>query len=43
MTHIIGLYMSPPENAILMCVDEKTQTKALYRTQPELPLTSGKP
>ena len=43
MTHIVGLYMSPPENALVICVDEKTQIQALDRTQPELPLKSGKP
>ena len=35
--------MSPPENAIVICVDEKTQIQALDRTQPELPLRSGNP
>jgi transposase len=43
MVNIIGLYMSPPENAIVICVDEKTQIQALDRTQPELPLRSGNP
>ena len=43
MTHIVGLYLSPPENALVICVDEKTQIQALDRTQPELPLKSGKP
>jgi len=43
MTNIVGLYMSPPENAIIICVDEKTQIQALDRTQPELPLRSGNP
>ena len=43
MMNIIGLYMSPPENAIVICVDEKTQIQALDRTQPELPLRSGNP
>lgn len=38
MTTIVGLYMSPPENALVICVDEKTQIQALDRTQPELPL-----
>jgi transposase len=40
---IIGLYLNPPENAIVLCVDEKTQIQALDRTQPELPLRSGNP
>lgn len=43
MVNIIGLYMSPPENAIVICVDEKTQVQALDRTQPELPLRAGNP
>jgi len=43
MTNIVGLYMNPPENAIIICVDEKTQIQALDRTQPELPLRSGNP
>lgn len=41
MTNIVGLYLSPPENAIVICVDEKTQIQALDRTQPELPLRPG--
>jgi putative transposase len=41
MTEIIGLYMNPPENAFVLCVDEKTQIQALDRSQPELPLRSG--
>lgn len=43
MVNIVGLYMNPPENAIVLCVDEKTQIQALDRTQPELPLRSGNP
>lgn len=43
MANIIGLYMSPPQNALVICVDEKTQIQALDRTQPELPLRSGNP
>jgi transposase len=43
MINIIGLYMNPPENAIVICVDEKTQIQALDRTQPELPHRSGNP
>ena len=35
--------MHPPDNAIVPCVDEKTQIQALDRTQPELPLRSGNP
>lgn len=43
MINIIGLYMNPPENALVLCVDEKTQIQALDRTQPELPMRSGQP
>ena len=40
---VVGLYMSPPENALVLCVDEKSQIQALERSQPILPLRSGKP
>ena len=40
---IAGLYMSPPENAVVLCVDEKSQMQALDRTQPLLPLRPGTP
>jgi len=43
MIDIIGLYMDPPENALVLCVDEKTQIQALDRTQPELPMRKGQP
>jgi len=43
MINIVGLYMNPPENALVICVDEKTQIQALDRSQPELPLRSGNP
>ena len=43
MINIIGLYMNPPVNALVLCVDEKTQIQALDRTQPILPLKSGNP
>lgn len=43
MLNIVGLYLNPPENAIVLCVDEKTQIQALDRTQPELPLRYGNP
>lgn len=43
MVNIVGLYMNPPENALVICVDEKTQIQALDRTQPELPLRQGSP
>lgn len=40
---VVGLYMSPPENALVLCVDEKSQIQALERSQPVLPLRPGKP
>jgi len=40
---IIGLYLAPPENAIVLCVDEKSQIQALERAQPILPLREGIP
>ena len=42
MTDVIGLYLNPPEQAIVLCVDEKTQIQALDRTQPGLPLKKGR-
>jgi transposase len=39
---IVGLYMNPPGNAVVLSVDEKTQIQALDRTQPGLPLSPGK-
>src|SRR6476659_7069345 len=38
---VVGLYMSPPERAIVLCVDEKSQIQALDRTQPLLPMRPG--
>jgi transposase len=38
---IVGLYLSPPANALVLCVDEKSQCQALERTQPLLPLGLG--
>ena len=38
---ILGLYLDPPENALVLSVDEKSQIQALDRTQPELPMRSG--
>jgi transposase len=38
---VVGLDMSPPERAIVLCVDEKSQVQALDRTQPLLPMTPG--
>src|SRR5947209_16714991 len=38
---VVGLYLSPPDNALVLCVDEKSQCQALERTQPMLPLGLG--
>lgn len=40
---VVGLYLNPPERAIVLCVDEKSQVQALDRTQPLLPLGPGQP
>ena len=40
---IIGLYLSPPDRALVLCVDEKSQIQALDRTQPVLPMLPGMP
>jgi transposase len=39
---IVGLYLNPPEHAIVLCVDEKSQIQALDRTQPGLPIKKGR-
>lgn len=39
---VVGLYMSPPDNAVVLCVDEKSQVQALDRTQPVLPMQPGR-
>jgi len=39
---IVGLYLNPPEHAMVLCVDEKSQIQALDRTQPGLPLKKGR-
>jgi transposase len=43
VTDVVGLYLDPPENAIVLCVDEKSQIQALDRTQPMLPMQPGRP
>jgi len=43
VTDIVGLYLHPPEKALVLCVDEKSQIQALDRTQPLLPLRPGQP
>jgi transposase len=40
---IVGLYMNPPERAVVLCIDEKSQVQALDRTQPLLPMGPGHP
>ena len=40
---VVGLYLNPPENALVLCVDEKTGIRALDHTQPLLPLGAKKP
>lgn len=39
---VVGLYLNPPDSAIVLCVDEKSQVQALDRTQPGLPLKKGR-
>ena len=38
LVDVVGIYLSPPQNAIVLCVDEKSQIQALDRTQPGLPM-----
>ena len=38
---VVGLYMSPPQNALVLCLDEKSQCQALERSQPVLPMMPG--
>uniref|UniRef100_UPI001447553A IS630 family transposase n=1 Tax=Gordonia paraffinivorans TaxID=175628 RepID=UPI001447553A len=40
---VVGLYLNPPTNAVVLCVDEKSQIQALNRTQPILPMRPGLP
>jgi transposase len=39
---VVGLYLNPPDQAVVLCVDEKSQIQALDRTQPSLPMTKGR-
>ncbi len=39
---MVGLYLNPPERAIVLCVDEKSQIQALDRTQASLPMKRGR-
>lgn len=40
---VVGLYLDPPESAVVLCVDEKSQIRALQRSQPALPMMPGMP
>jgi transposase len=42
LTDVVGLYLNPPQKAVILCVDEKSQIQALDRTQPGLPLKKGR-
>ena len=42
LTDVVGLYHDPPEKAVVLCMDEKSQVQALDRTQPSLPMTKGR-
>lgn len=42
LTDIVGLYLNPPEHAMVFCADEKSQIQALDRTQPSLPMYKGR-
>ena len=39
---VVGLYLNPPEHALVLCIDEKSQIQALDRTQPGLPMKKGR-
>ena len=41
LTGVVGLYLNPPQQALVLCVDEKSQIQALDRTQPGLPMKKG--
>ena len=42
VSDVVGLYMNPPDKALVLCVDEKSQIQALDRTQPGLPMKKGR-
>ena len=42
LVDVVGLYLDPPEHALVLCCDEKSQIQALDRTQPELPIKKGR-
>jgi hypothetical protein len=39
---VVGLYLNPPDNAVVLCMDEKSSVQALDRTQPSLPMVPGR-
>ncbi len=43
LVDVVGLYLNPPEKAVVLCMDEKSQIQALDRTQPSLPMKKGRP
>ena len=42
LVDVVGLYLNPPDQAVVLCMDEKSQIQALDRTQPSLPMTKGR-
>src|SRR3979411_1874877 len=42
LTDVVGLYLNPPDKALVLCVDEKSQIQALDRSQPGLPMKKGR-
>jgi transposase len=42
LVDVVGLYLAPPDNAIVLCLDEKSSVQALDRTQPSLPIVKGR-
>lgn len=42
LTDVVGVYLNPPDKAVVLCMDEKTQIQALNRTQPGLPMKRGR-
>ena len=42
LVDVVGLYLNPPEKALVLCMDEKSQIQALDRTQPSLPMKKGR-
>lgn len=42
LTDVVGLFVNPPDKALVLCLDEKSQSQALDRTQPGLPMKKGR-